>query len=79
MLSLVWYEFDPWPRNFHMLRVQQKKNGRKEEKNGRREGRKGKKERGKKRKKRKEGRKEFMLWGCGLRMALQEFPSWRSG
>ena len=23
---LLWCSFDPWPRNFHMLQVQQKKN-----------------------------------------------------
>ena len=24
-LSLLWYEFDPWPGNFHMLQVWPKK------------------------------------------------------
>ena len=23
--SLLWHEFDPWPRKFHMLQVQPKK------------------------------------------------------
>ena len=24
-MSLLWHRFDPWPRNFHMLQVQPKK------------------------------------------------------
>ena len=38
---LLWNRFSPWPRNFHMLQVQQRKKegGREEKEEGREEGR----------------------------------------
>ena len=54
---LLWGGFDPWPGNFHMLRLWQKKNERRKEG---KEGRKRKKGRQTERKKKERKKRKFL-------------------